>query len=610
MNKTSRWQYPFWLIWFALINALLCAIIASYNWPKETDFPIAASTFYLIALPAQFLMLAFVASLFPYLAHCALHWQKFTRWFAVVIFAVGMALVITDTKVFELYRFHLNAMVLNLFLGGALQDNLSFSFSLWAQIAGIVAVLFTLQWGLLLFIERFPRLFKTSINWWVSGFAAFWFLLANLVHGWHEAIGNTDVTTQVRYVPWFQPLTMKNLLRKLGVEVKPVGDDNNINVSQHSALNYPKAPLECRADQPLNVLVLMVDSLRFDMLDPQIMPVTSVFAEQTIRFENHYSSGNATRFGVFGFFYGIPSSYWTQVLAEERGSVLFDELVKQQYSIHLSSSAALTSPEFDRTAFSAVRDRIQSAPRKLSIAERDQWLTEAVIQQLKSTQDKPFFHFAFYDAPHGFGLPKDFVSPFQPMIETVNYLELGPDSDRVTFFNRYKATALFADQQIERVLNQLEANQLLDKTIVMITSDHGQEFNDLNKNYWGHNSNYSDYQVKVPMLIRWPGKAPATISALTAHEDVVPTLMQNILGCSNAISDYSTGENLFSPVADRALLIESWSDRAILFGDRIYQYTSYGAADIYDRQYNIQYGEKPNGTVVSSVLKKMTTFYQ
>jgi membrane-anchored protein YejM (alkaline phosphatase superfamily) len=45
---------------------------------------------------------------------------------------------------------------------------------------------------------------------------------------------------------------------------------------------------------------------------------------------------------------------------------------------------------------------------------------------------------------------------------------------------------------------------------VIVTSDHGEEFNDTGKNYWGHNGNFSPYQVAVPLLVRGPvGNAAA-----------------------------------------------------------------------------------------------------
>ena len=40
----------------------------------------------------------------------------------------------------------------------------------------------------------------------------------------------------------------------------------------------------------------------------------------------------------------------------------------------------------------------------------------------------------------------------------------------------------------------------------MVTSNHGQEFNETQSNSWGYDSNYSTYQVQVPWC--WPGLVP------------------------------------------------------------------------------------------------------
>jgi len=610
MTSTGK-NMPPWLLLLALINAALAALITCYNYPLMATISLPAMVFFGLALSSQFLLFALLLSALPYLVHRIFTSAWLSKIVAVAVFGLATALIITDAKVYELYRFHLNAMALNLFFGGALQDNLSFSLTLWLTIAVVITTILALQLFLLMRLQKVKHggaWLKTKF--WLS-LALLAFVLSNVMHGWYEAKGNTSVTSQVRYVPWYQALTMRSLLKKWGVEVKNADPASPLNAEQGSALNYPKQPLQCHADTPPNIIVIMIDSLRFDMLQADVMPTVSAFAQQALRFDNHYSSGNATRYGVFGFFYGLPSSYWAPMLTEERGSVFIDQLRAQDFQLHLLASASLSNPEFDRTAFANVRDAITLSPRDASIAERDQWVTQQMLTQIQHHDgQKPMFAFAFYDAPHGFGLPDDFVSPFQPMIADVNYLTLGPGSDRVAFFNRYKASVLFVDQQVKKVLSALEAKGMYGNSVVLISSDHGQEFNDLGKNFWGHNNNYADYQVKVPLLIRWPGMKPTTESRLTSHEDIVPTLMSRVLGCTNPISDYSTGVDLFAPTPDRALSVESWSDRAVLFRDRIYQYSHYGQADVFDKQYNAIEGETPNGAAVAGVLKKMSDFYQ
>ena len=92
---------------------------------------------------------------------------------------------------------------------------------------------------------------------------------------------------------------------------------------------------------------------------------------------------------------------------------------------------------------------------------------------------KPFFAFLFLDAPHGFAVPEGYPSPFQPMLKEINYLTLGEKTDRDAFFNRYKNSVHFNDSLIKELLDSLRDTGQLDNTIVMITGDHGQEFDRL-----------------------------------------------------------------------------------------------------------------------------------
>ncbi|MCV5887617.1 sulfatase-like hydrolase/transferase, partial [Escherichia coli] len=73
------------------------------------------------------------------------------------------------------------------------------------------------------------------------------------------------------------------------------------------------------------------------------------------------------------------------------------------------------------------------------------------------------------------------------------------------FKNAYEFAVKSADDKVGGIIKTLEDAQLLANTVVIVTSNHGSEFNETNTNSWGANSNYSRYQLQVPMVIHWPG---------------------------------------------------------------------------------------------------------
>ncbi|MDP2558646.1 sulfatase-like hydrolase/transferase [Photobacterium damselae subsp. piscicida] len=87
--------------------------------------------------------------------------------------------------------------------------------------------------------------------------------------------------------------------------------------------------------------------------------------------------------------------------------------------------------------------------------------------------------------------------------------------------NRYKNALFYIDGLIAKVLKHID----LQNTIIVITSNHGQEFNDNKQNYWGHSSNYSDVQIHVPLYVYLPEHNGQVINYRTNHYDIMPTLM-------------------------------------------------------------------------------------
>ena len=108
------------------------------------------------------------------------------------------------------------------------------------------------------------------------------------------------------------------------------------------------------------------------------------------------------------------------------------------------------------------------------------------------------------------------------------------------------------DQRIGEVLQALNESGQRDQTMVLITSDHGQEFHDLGKGHWEHPTNFAAFQTRVPLVVWHPEWGAGQVDYPTSHYDVVPTIMQSVLGAENALEAYTVGKHLLTESSSRA----------------------------------------------------------
>ncbi|PJL59495.1 DUF3413 domain-containing protein [Stenotrophomonas maltophilia] len=610
-GSARRWRRLAWWSLFIAGNAVLAAAIALGNVPLRDNPGGGAGLAYLaIALPGHLLAFGALAGLLPLLLGL---WPRSARTLsvsAVLLQGLWLCLLLVDAKVFTLYRFHLNAMVVNMVFGGALHDQVALSWKTWLQIALLVAAVFTaeglLAWACWKLLPAAPRRRRVLQAWAV---VALLMGGGQVATAYYDARGDRDVIAQWNYLPWAQPITAKSFMRRLGVVSQ---QQAGLPDPRHAQLLYPLHPLRCQSPHRPNVLMVVLESLRQDVLTPQLMPNTSALAQDARVFDHHFSTGNATRYGLFGLLYGLPGGYWPSMLDEQRGSQLFQVLGQQGYDLHLYGSAPLYSPEFDRTVFADVRDQLHQGPSALKSDGRDRAIISALQQDIRASQaaQRPWFGFVFLDSTHApYHMPAGYPPVATPMAADIDFLKFGPEHDPAPELNRYRTAVHYADSLIGTLLDDLRAQGLAEDTIVLVTGDHAEEFNDLKLNYWGHNGNFSDYQLQVPFVLRWPGKAAGHDARTSSHEDWVPTLMRHALGCENAPSDYSTGQDLLAePQGQRALVVESWSQRAIRHGDAIYVFDKFGNATALGLDYRPLPQQAPDAAAVRTAWEALTRF--
>lgn len=517
--------------------------------------------------------------------------------------------LLVDTQVFHLYRFHINAGVLNLLFGGAAFETFVFPPEMYMQAAmifvtllGTVAMLAWLAWRCVQRISPSGAIAKR-----VAIAIALSTLTFHGIHIWADAVAQDGIVKQTEVLPFRYAATAKRMLRRMGVDVRP-RPELKVADNGDEGLAYPLQPVECTSAAPTpNFIFIVIDSWRFDALGPSVTPNLHAFANRTARFTNHFSGGNATRIGVFSLFYSIPGTYWHRILAEQQRPVLVDELVRRDYEIAVLRSAPLYSPEFDRTVFAGLDVRTRSKGSRPYQWDRD--LTTGFESFLNARkQDKPFFAFLFYDSPHSFDMPNDYATPFTPNGPRVNYLDLHGLKDATPFVNRYLNSVHYVDSLIGEALHDIESRGLLQNSVIVITGDHGQEFNDSKRDYWGHGSNFTRYQTGVPFLLYAPDLPSGQYAHRTSHFDVAPTLLASYLGCKTPMADYSVGTSLFQPGGRQMLLMSEYADFAIVEPEKIAVVREHGM-DIVNPE-NVELDDAAlTPEVIAAALEQKRRFY-
>ncbi|MDA1265284.1 MAG: sulfatase-like hydrolase/transferase, partial [Planctomycetota bacterium] len=102
----------------------------------------------------------------------------------------------------------------------------------------------------------------------------------------------------------------------------------------------------------------------------------------------------------------------------------------------------------------------------------------------------------------------------------------------------YGPELTYMDAQLGRVLQWLRDNGQYDRTVVVITADHGQGLKDgLKRHGWAKHRLLYDWGVHVPLIVKVPGEKPATVVADQVRTiDIVPTILEALeIGSSQSV---------------------------------------------------------------------------
>ncbi|ENM5925013.1 DUF3413 domain-containing protein [Vibrio mimicus] len=539
-----------WLFSHFILNTVLLSVLGLpyLKWMEVSAGNTTAYTYLLTTQFGWFGLFAFAITL----SALALVWLP-SRLLHIAVFLVSWIvsiLLLVDIEVYQQYRFHLSGFVWDLLLHGG-EQVISVSWYTLVMASLIVMIVGLAQWLMMKLAHHVQRsrLIGMACGLWLLAL-----LSSQMIHAWKDATYDSEIPSYSYHWPLYYPLTAKRFFDQLGVVDAQAARRQQVDfhAPSSSALNYPLRPLriEPPAQRP-NILVIGIDAWRFDDANREVTPNIANFGQGATRFTHHLSGGNSTQAGLFSLFYGLPATYWEEFQSSQTRPQLMQALADLNYQFAIYSSAPLNSPPFDRTIFSKIPQLRTVTPGETP-PQRDERITEDFLSFLNQRdRQQPYFGFLFYDSAHAADFPSTMTPPFTPYWERVDHIKLNNSFDPEPYRNRYRNAVYYADSLIGKVLNELKARNELSNTIVIITSDHGEEFNDNQQNYWGHGSNYSMAQIHVPLYIYIPEKEGTVLTHKTTHLDVAPMLMQEVLGVQNPMNEFALGYPLWQESPQR-----------------------------------------------------------
>ncbi|WP_439212414.1 LPS biosynthesis-modulating metalloenzyme YejM [Duffyella gerundensis] len=500
-----------WGHWFALFNIIFAFILGSRyllvaDWPASLAGRIYAYTSWV----GHFSFIVFAAYLlviFP-LTFVVMS-QRLMRFLSAIFATAGLTLVLVDSAVFSRFHLHLNPVVWELVINPD-QSEMARDWQLmFISVPAIflVEMLYaTWSW------QKLRSLNRRSFGKPVAMVLITAFFASHLMYIWADANFYRPITMQRANLPLSYPMTARRFLEKHGLLDAQEYQRRLVQQGNPEALTvaYPLSDISFRdAGTRQNLLLITLDGVN-QASSSKTLPALSQFAQENVNFTQHYSAGDDADSGLFGLFYGISPTYMDGVLAARMPSTLINALSSQGYQFGLFASDGFRSPLLRQALladYSLPAAAAQSNAQ--TTAQWQNWLSK------QKPEGAPWFSWIAWN-----GLDR-------------------ADDKGVVSSRRYKQTAASVDQQIQSVLATLRDKGLLDKTVVVITAQHGVVLD--NEEHAGDRA-----ALQVPLVVHWPNTPAQSVQKLTDHQDIMTTLMQRLLHVSTSPADYSQGEDLFA----------------------------------------------------------------
>jgi arylsulfatase A-like enzyme len=331
------------------------------------------------------------------------------------------------------------------------------------------------------------------------------------------------------------------------------------------------------SDQRPNIILIGVDTLRADRMScygyaQQTSPHMDALAADGVRYEHMIAQSSWTKPSFATIFTALYPSSHQAVYKPDRlpGAVttLAEVLSAAGYrsgglanNINIAphfgfdqgfDDYEFLAPDYDfwasasssQLAIYQIARRVRVRLSGDAIRFQDFYQDAAVVNRealawLEAHRESNFFLFLHYMDPHD----PYFEHPYNGR-GYARARDQNPDPALApTFSALYDGEVRYLDEHLGRLFDWLKANGLYDDALIVLTADHGEEFQE--HGGWWHGTTLYEEQIRVPLIVKYPGNAQAgtVVTDLARSLDIAPTIL-DVTGL--AIPGTMMGRSLWS----------------------------------------------------------------
>ncbi|MBD3166745.1 sulfatase-like hydrolase/transferase [bacterium] len=178
--------------------------------------------------------------------------------------------------------------------------------------------------------------------------------------------------------------------------------------------------------------------------------------------------------------------------------------------------------------------------RRLAQLQDAGFVTDVARERIRNRSDNPFFLFLHYwDTHTPYHCPNSYLKRYNPGKDHNSYLTA-----------KYMGSISYTDYHVGRLFSTLHKEGLLNDTLVVITSDHGDSLTE-HGIYFDHHGLYKE-TTHCPMVLHYPNRFPQgkRIPGFVQHIDLLPTFCE-LLGIEMPESQFDGHSLLGSITGDR-----------------------------------------------------------